>query len=233
MDDSVLQDVRFRTGKKIRPVVVTQTWLDQLCDRAYPEPGRTALTYDMLPGKAPSGEVETATDGEYYLLDPADTAKNTNLPPIIRLVNLLLRDAAAAGASDIHIEPQEGSMQVRQRVDGLLRDVLTLPHHLQNETISRLKIISGMDIAERRKPQDGRSRLRFEGRRIDLRVSTLPTQFGEKIVIRLLNSDRAILPFDEIDFSSENLRIMRSFMARPQGMILVTGPTGSGKNATP
>ncbi len=232
MDDSVLQDVRFRTGKKIRPVVVTQTWLDQLCDRAYPEPGRTALTYDMLPGKAPSGEVETATDGEYYLLDPADTAKNTNLPPIIRLVNLILSDAAAAGASDIHIEPQEGSMQVRQRVDGLLRDVLTLPHHLQNETISRLKIISGMDIAERRKPQDGRSRLRFEGRRIDLRVSTLPTQFGEKIVIRLLNSDRAILPFDQIDFSPNNLRIMRSFMSRPQGMILVTGPTGSGKTST-
>jgi type IV pilus assembly protein PilB len=117
-------------------------------------------------------------------------------------------------------------------VDGLLRDVLTLPHHLQDQTISRLKIISGMDIAERRKPQDGRSRLRFEGRRIDLRVSTLPTQFGEKIVIRLLNSDRAILPFDQIDFSSENLRIMRSFMSRPQGMILVTGPTGSGKTST-
>ena len=232
MDDSVLQDARFRTGKKIRPVVVTQTWLDQLCDRVYPEAERAALTYDMLPTKAPSGEVETATDGEYDLVDPADIAKNTNLPPIIRLVNLILSDAAAAGASDIHIEPQEGSVQVRQRVDGLLRDVLTLPHHLQDQTISRLKIISGMDIAERRKPQDGRSRLRYEGRRIDLRVSTLPTQFGEKVVIRLLNSDRAILPLDQIDFSSENLRIMRSFMSRPQGMILVTGPTGSGKTST-
>ena len=232
MDDSVLQDARFRTGKKIRPVVVTQTWLDDLCARVYPEAERAVPNYDMLPSKTPSGEVEIATDGEYDLVDPADIAKNTNLPPIIRLVNLILSDAAAAGASDIHIEPQEGSVQVRQRVDGLLRDVLTLPHHLQDQTISRLKIISGMDIAERRKPQDGRSRLRFEGRRIDLRVSTLPTQFGEKVVIRLLNSDRAILPFDEIDFSAENLRVMRSFMSRPQGMILVTGPTGSGKTST-
>ena len=97
----------------------------------------------------------------------------------------------------MHIEPHETFLQVRQRVDGLLRDVLTVPHHLQDQTISRLKIISGMDITERRKPQDGRSRLRFEGRRIDLRVSTLPTQFGEKVVIRLLNSERAILPLDE------------------------------------
>ncbi len=233
MDDSVLQDARFRTGKNIRPVVVTQTWLAELCAQVYPEAERVVPSYDMLPTKAPSGEVETSTDGDYYdLVDPADTAKSTNLPPIIRLVNLILSDAAAAGASDIHIEPQEGSLQVRQRVDGLLRDVLTLPHHLQDQTISRFKIISGMDIAERRKPQDGRSRLRFEGRRIDLRVSTLPTQFGEKVVIRLLNSDRAILPLDQIDFSSENLRIMRSFMSRPQGMILVTGPTGSGKTST-
>jgi type IV pilus assembly protein PilB len=233
MDDSVLQDARFRTGRNIRPVVVTQTWLDELCARVYPGAERAVPTYDMLPSKTPSGEVETSTDGDYYgLVDPADTAKSTNLPPIIRLVNLILSDAAAAGASDIHIEPQEGSVQVRQRVDGLLRDVMTLPHNLQDQTISRLKIISGMDIAERRKPQDGRSRLRYEGRRIDLRVSTLPTQFGEKVVIRLLNSDRAILPLDQIDFSSENLRIMRSFMSRPQGMILVTGPTGSGKTST-
>ncbi len=102
--------------------------------------------------------------------------------------------------------------------------MLTVPAHLQDQTISRLKIISGMDIAERRKPQDGRSRLRFEGRRIDLRVSTLPTQFGEKVVIRLLNSDEAITPLDDLGFSPENLRLMRSFLSRPQGMLLVTGP---------
>jgi type IV pilus assembly protein PilB len=230
MDDSVLQDVRFKTGRKTVAVVVTQTLLDRLCRRVYPEDDATP--YDMLGGADPTGEVEASDEGEYNLVDPATLAQGTKLPPIVRLVNLILSDAASAGASDVHIEPQEGSVQVRQRVDGLLHDVLTIPHHLQDQTISRLKIISGMDIAERRKPQDGRSRLRFEGRRIDLRVSTLPTQFGEKIVIRLLNSDRAILPLDQIGLAPENLRLMQSFLGRPQGMILVTGPTGSGKTST-
>ncbi len=231
MDDSVLQDVRFRTGRKTTAVVVTQTWLDRLYLRVYPmEAGPTP--YDMLDTFDPAGEVESTNEEEYDLVDPATLAKDTKLPPIVRLVNLILSDAASAGASDVHIEPQEGSVQVRQRVDGLLRDVLTIPHHLQDQTISRLKIISGMDIAERRKPQDGRSRLRYEGRRIDLRVSTLPTQFGEKIVIRLVNSDRAILPLDQIGLTPENLRLMQSFLSRAQGMILVTGPTGSGKTST-
>jgi type IV pilus assembly protein PilB len=230
MDDSVLQDVRFRTGRKTTAVVVTQTWLDRLYLRVYPmETGPTP--YDMLDTFDPAGEVES-TEEEYDLVDPATLAKDTKLPPIVRLVNLILSDAASAGASDVHIEPQEASLQVRQRVDGLLRDVLTIPHNLQDQTISRLKIISGMDISERRKPQDGRSRLRFGGRRIDLRVSTLPTQFGEKVVIRLLSSDHAILPLDQIGLTPENMRLMQSFLSHPQGMILVTGPTGSGKTST-
>ena len=231
MDDSVLQDVRFRTGRKTIAVVVTQTWLDRLYLRVYPmEAGPTP--YDMLDTFDPAGEVEATNEEEFDLVDPATLAKDTNLPPIVRLVNLILSDAASAGASDVHIEPQEASLQVRQRVDGLLRDVLTIPHNLQDQTISRLKIISGMDISERRKPQDGRSRLRFEGRRIDLRVSTLPTQFGEKVVIRLLSSDHAIAPLDQIGLTPENLRLMQLFLSHPQGMILVTGPTGSGKTST-
>jgi type IV pilus assembly protein PilB len=231
MNDSVLQDVRFRTGKKAVAVVATQTWIERLSRQIYP-PESGATSYDMLTNVNPAGEVEPTNDSEYDLLDPAALEKDTKLPPIVRLVNLILSDAATAGASDVHIEPHETFLQVRQRVDGLLRDVLTVPHHLQEQTISRLKIISGMDITERRKPQDGRSRLRFQGRRIDLRVSTLPTQFGEKVVIRLLNSERAILPLSGIDFAPDNLRLMKSFLAHPQGMILVTGPTGSGKTST-
>jgi type IV pilus assembly protein PilB len=231
MDYSVLQDAEFRTGMKGVAVVVTQTWLDKLWRRLYPEPDRAA-TYDMLAAVKPTGEVETSSDSEYELVDPASLAKDVQLPPIVKLVNLILSDAAKAGASDVHIEPHETLLQVRQRVDGLLHDVLTIPHHLQDATISRLKIMSGMDIAERRKPQDGRSRLRFEGRRIDLRVSTMPTQFGEKIVIRLLNTDRTILPLDQLGLSRENLRLIQSFLANAQGMILVTGPTGSGKTST-
>jgi type II secretory ATPase GspE/PulE/Tfp pilus assembly ATPase PilB-like protein/ActR/RegA family two-component response regulator len=231
MDYSVLQDVEFKTGRKTVAVVVTQTWLETAVARLYPELDR-ALSYDMLTGVNPAGEIESSNEAEYDLVDPATLARETELPPIVRLVNMILSDAAKAGASDVHIEPQEKFVQVRLRVDGLLRDVLTIPHHLQDQAISRFKIISGIDISERRKPQDGRSRLRFEGRRIDLRVSTLPTQFGEKVVIRLLNSERAILPLDQIDLAQENLRLIRSFLSHAQGMILVTGPTGSGKTST-
>ncbi len=151
---------------------------------------------------------------------------------MVRLVNLLLSDAASAGASDVHIEPQETLLQVRQRVDGLLHEVLTIPRHLQDATISRLKIMSGMDISERRKPQDGRCQLKLGGGRIDLRVSSMPTQFGEKIVIRLLNPDRAVLPIEDLGLAPGNLQLLQSFLARPQGMVLVTGPTGSGKSST-
>jgi type IV pilus assembly protein PilB len=226
---TVQQDVEFRTGRKVVPVVVTQTWLEQLIDHLYSE---SEATYELLADVSPAGEVEPAKGGEYDLVDPAALAKDTRLPPIVRLINLILSNAAKAGASDVHVEPNETFLQVRQRVDGLLREMLTVPRHLQDQTISRLKIISGMDIAERRKPQDGRCRLRFDGRRIDLRVSTLPTQFGEKVVIRLLNSDKAILPIEELGLAPDNLRTLRGFLARPQGMILVTGPTGSGKTST-
>ena len=227
--DSVLQDVEFRTGRKAVAVVVTETLLEKLLRRLYPETDRAAL--DRLDASKPSGEVEASSD-EYELADPVSLAKDVELPPIVKLVNLILSDAAKAGASDVHIEPHETALQVRQRVDGLLHDVLTVPHHLQDATISRIKIMSGMDIAERRKPQDGRCRLRFEGKRIDLRVSTMPTQFGEKIVIRLLNADKAIAPIDELALSVENLRLLQSFLSNAQGMILVTGPTGSGKTST-
>jgi type IV pilus assembly protein PilB len=231
LDYSILQDVEFRTGKKAVAVVVTQTWLEALLRRRYPEPEGSA-TYHMLDMVKPEGVVEADPEQEHELPDPAVLAKDLHLPPIVKLVNLILSDAAKAGASDVHIEPHETYLQVRQRVDGLLYDKLNIPHHLQDATISRLKIMSGMDISERRKPQDGRSRLRFAGRRIDLRVSTIPTQFGEKVVIRLLNTDRAILPMEELGMSPRNLHLTRSFLANSQGMILVTGPTGSGKTST-
>jgi type IV pilus assembly protein PilB len=231
LDHSVVQDVAFRSSKKVTAVVVTETWLERML--AQPDkPATGANLYDMLETSKPSGELEAAAMPEYELVDPVALAKDTQLPPIVRLVNLILSDAAKAGASDIHIEPQETGLLVRQRVDGLLKEVLTVPLHLRDQTISRLKIISGMDIAERRKPQDGRSRLRFDGRRIDLRVSSLPTQFGEKVVIRLLNADKAVLPMDQLGLSDSNLLVLKSFLAQPQGMVLVTGPTGSGKTST-
>jgi type II secretory ATPase GspE/PulE/Tfp pilus assembly ATPase PilB-like protein len=230
LDYSACQDAEFRTGKKAVAVVVTHTWLEKALDVMFAE--ARASAYNELTKTDPAGELEPSADEEYDLVDPNTLANDTNLPPIVRLVNLMLSDAARSGASDVHIEPQESSVLVRQRVDGMLREVLTIPLHLRDQTISRIKIISGMDIAERRKPQDGRSRLRFEGRRIDLRVSTLPTQFGEKVVIRMLNSDRSAIPIEQLGMNERELRTIRSFLARPQGLILVTGPTGSGKTST-
>jgi type IV pilus assembly protein PilB len=231
LDYSAIQDVMFRTSKQVVPVVAGQTSIVTLLNRFSSDPGEGPETYENLTGAISEGEVVPAEDME-EVVDAAKLAKDTKLAPVIRLVNLMLSGAAKAGASDIHVEPKEKNLLVRQRVDGLLQDVFKIPKHLQDATISRLKIISGMDISDRRRPQDGRSQLRFEGKRIDLRVSTLPTQFGEKVVIRLLDQRRAVMLMDKIDLTAENLRILQLLLLRPQGMILVTGPTGSGKSST-
>jgi type IV pilus assembly protein PilB len=231
LDYSAIQDVKFRTSKEILPVVASQSSILALLNSCLSDSAGTQGIYEDLTGGAPIGEIVPTEDLENSV-DAAKLAKDTKLAPVVRLVNLMLSGAAKAGASDVHVEPKEKNLLVRQRVDGLLQDVFKIPKHFQDATISRLKIISGMDISDRRRPQDGRSQLRFEGKRIDLRVSTLPTQFGEKVVIRLLDQSRAVTPIDKIDLTAENLRIMQLLLMRPQGMILVTGPTGSGKSST-
>ena len=231
LDYSTIQDVRFRSSKEVVPVVASQTSILALLNRFPTEVVEAEDTYESLTGAVPEGEVVAMGDAE-EVIDAAKLAKDTKLAPVIRLVNLVLSGAAKAGASDIHVEPKERTLLIRQRVDGLLHDVFRIPKHLQDATISRLKIISGMDISDRRRPQDVRSQLRFEGKRIDLRVSTLPTQYGEKVVIRLLDQKRAQMTMDQLDLTAENLRVLQSLLLRPQGMILVTGPTGSGKSST-
>lgn len=231
LDYPTIQDVMFRSSKEVVPVVATQTSIVKLLSRFPSEAVEAAETYQSLTGAVPEGEVVAVGEAEENI-DAAKLAKDTKLAPIIRLVNLVLSGAAKAGASDIHVEPKERALLVRQRVDGLLHDVYKIPKHLQDATISRLKIISGMDISDRRRPQDGRSQLRFEGKRIDLRVSTMPTQYGEKVVIRLLDQKRAQMKMDQLDLTAENLLAFQSLLLRPQGMILITGPTGSGKSST-
>ncbi|HMI50630.1 MAG TPA: ATPase, T2SS/T4P/T4SS family [Candidatus Saccharimonadales bacterium] len=231
LDYSAIQDVMFRTSKQVVPVVATQTAILRLQDLFPSKTVEADETYENLTGASPEGEVIAAEDVE-EAVDADKLARDTKLAPVVRLVNLMLSGAAKAGASDIHVEPKEKNLLVRQRVDGLLQEVFKIPKHLQDATISRLKIISGMDISDRRRPQDGRSRLRFEGQRIDLRVSTLPTQYGEKVVIRLLDQRRAVMPIEKIDLTPENLKMLQQLLLRPQGMILVTGPTGSGKSST-
>ncbi len=229
LDYSMTQDVEFRTGRQVIPVVATQNAIQTILDKIYPAAERIPEFPSDIEIK---GEVEAVGDTDLEVVDPAKLAQDTQMPPVVRLVNLILSSAAKDGASDIHLEPKENTVQVRYRVDGLLHDVIKIPKSQQEATISRIKIISGMDITERRRPQDGRSRLKFEGKRIDLRVSTLPTNFGEKVVIRLLDSKRADVAIDQMGLTPENLHAFQLMLSRPQGMILVTGPTGSGKSST-
>jgi type IV pilus assembly protein PilB len=228
MDYSTTQDVEFRAGKPVVAVVAAESSIQSLLDKFYP----LDLTAEALKAATLHGEVEELEDSEFEVVDPAKLAKDTKTPPVIRLVNLILSGAAQGGASDIHMEPKETYLQVRYRVDGLLHDVIRVGKDQQEAAISRMKIISGMDIADRRRPQDGRSRLRYEGKRIDLRVSTLPTQFGEKVVIRLLDSKRAQITMQQLGLTPENQHNFESMLSRAQGMILVTGPTGCGKTST-
>jgi type IV pilus assembly protein PilB len=229
-DFSTIQDVEFRTGYRVVAVVAGQTRIESLIRQIYLE--EAPANFDALDAPDIQGEVETLGISEIELVDPAKLAKDTQMPPVVRLVNLILSGAAKSGASDIHMEPKESYLQVRYRVDGLLRDVIKVPRNQSDATISRMKIISGMDIADRRRPQDGRSRLKYEGKRIDLRVSTLPTQFGEKVVVRLLDSKRAQVTMAQLGLTPENQHDFELMLSRPQGMILVTGPTGSGKSST-
>lgn len=229
-DYPTIQDAEFRSGKRILAVVASHAQIQNLICRTYAE--EPPANFDALGAVADQGEVETVTDSEIEVVDPAKLAKDTKMPPVVRLVNLILSGAAKIGASDIHMEPKENFLQVRYRVDGLLREVIKVPKNQMDAAISRMKIISGMDIADRRRPQDGRSRLKYEGKRIDLRVSSLPTQFGEKVVIRLLDSKRAQVTMEQLGLTAENLHAFQLMLSRPQGMILVTGPTGSGKSST-
>ena len=232
LDQSVIQEVEFQTSKWICPVVASETAILHVLARLQPKVDEKHLSYDLMASVIPEGEVEPTADDAYEVVDPAQLAKDVELPPVVRLVNLILTEAAKSGASDVHIEPHEGGLLVRNRVDGILHDVLEIPKHLQQSTISRFKIISGMDISERRKPQDGKSRLRVEQRAIDLRVSTLPTAFGEKVVLRLLDSANARIDMDQLGFAPDLLTKFQELLSRPQGLVLVTGPTGSGKTST-
>lgn len=152
--------------------------------------------------------------------------------PIVRIVNNLITEAILQGASDIHIEPLETNVRTRYRIDGVLYEHQSLPKKIQPGVTSRVKILANMDIAERRLPQDGRISLKFEGRRIDFRVSALPTVHGEKIVLRILDATSALLPLEKLGFSSENFRKFEDAIAQPYGMVLISGPTGSGKTTT-
>jgi type IV pilus assembly protein PilB len=216
-----IDDVKLYTGASdVEQVVAVGQQLREALARAW------SLASDSSEVGALASELDTAAAEDV----PADAGVDD--APIVKLVNAVLSDAARARVSDVHIEPQRNELRIRYRVDGLLRDVMTVPKGATAAVTSRIKIISGLDIAERRRPQDGRTRLSVDGMAIDVRVSTLPTMHGEKVVMRLLAKATDIPDLQASGFDEGQLTMLRSSLESPQGLIVICGPTGSGKTST-
>ena len=225
LDFIAQEEVKAASRKRVIPMIATHRATEQAISRLYGSEGTARVIEEM--------KREAGSAGPDIV--PAQLAKDSDSSegaPTIRFVNSLIERAFAERASDIHLEPQEGEMVVRMRIDGLLRRVLTVPAELQSTVISRLKIMGGMDIAERKVPQDGHAMLRVKGSEIDLRISSMPTVYGEKIVLRLLNKTSQLLSRDAIGLEGEDLEYYRTLLKNPSGVILLVGPTGSGKSTT-
>jgi type IV pilus assembly protein PilB len=216
-----LDDARASSGRVIKPLQVEERDLAAALDRYL-------RADDELNDLTSSLEEEaSATETQADLADGA-----LDDVPIVRFVNLLVSQAIQDHASDIHIEPGEHEVRVRYRIDGVLHEMTPAPKNIQNGVISRLKIMSDIDIAERRKPQDGRMSVRHGGRQIDLRVATLPTVWGEKVVMRILDNTNTSMTLKDLNLLEHNFEAYKESYSKPYGMILVTGPTGSGKSTT-
>ncbi len=217
-----IDDVRAATRLQIHLVVAERSDLASAIDRFHRADGELS---DL------TTELEEESAGTDLALAGQQEAQQDDAP-IVRFVNLLISQAIQDRASDIHIEPAERQMNVRYRIDGVLHEMQQAPKAIQNGVISRLKIMSDIDIAERRKPQDGRMSVSHGGRKIDLRVATLPTVWGEKVVMRILDNSESTMSLSDLAMLDYNMSAYRSSFTKPYGMILVTGPTGSGKSTT-
>ena len=220
-----IDDLRHKTGFDIEPAVATEREIKKALDEHY---GARGSIEDIL--KNIDQERLGLKEGEELELKKLQEISGE--PPVVRLVNLTIVSALTDTASDIHIEPEEDIIKVRYRIDGILHDRTALPKYLQSAIISRLKILSNLNIAERRSPQDGRFQMKMESRSIDIRVSIVPTIYGENMVLRLLDRSSAVLSLTKLGFSKEVLEKYQRLIYKPYGIILVCGPTGSGKTTT-
>ena len=221
-DGYAREAVRLATGADVEPVVGLRSEIDDLVERWYGQ-GRSAMGAIV---ETADGEGGADLDDVEHLRDLASEA------PVIRLVNLVIQRAVELRASDIHIEPFENRLKVRYRIDGVLEEGESPPSNLTAAVISRIKIMAKLNIAERRLPQDGRIMLRVQGKELDLRVSTVPTAHGESVVMRLLDRETVVFDFQRLGFTDDFLPQFQRVLEQPHGILLVTGPTGSGKTTT-
>jgi type IV pilus assembly protein PilB len=251
-----MDDIKFMTGYNVEPVVASETAVIEAILKYYPSSVKSVkpTAQSMAVASGPSTlemasrgleELQASLDGspgdvevleELQEISAEALAKQGEDAPVVRLVNVVLMSAIQKGASDIHIEPYEKELRVRYRIDGILYNIMAPPMKFRDAIVSRVKIMAKLDIAEKRLPQDGRIKIRFNesgvAKEIDFRVSVLPTLFGEKIVMRLLDKDKLMLDMTKLGFEPESLVKFEAAILRPWGMVLVTGPTGSGKTNT-
>jgi len=216
LDYFAIDELRMATGMRIEPVIASGEELDRAILRYY----GLQETVDQLLEHLPVRETDTG---------PQDAEENS---PVVRTVNQIIRQAVQIGASDIHIEPQVDSLRIRYRVDGMMRTERTLPLDMQNVIVARIKIMAGMNVAERRLPQDGRVELDIDFRKVDIRIATLPTIHGEKVVMRVLDLSHHLTEIEKLGFSPHNLQLFLKAINSPYGIVFITGPTGSGKTTT-
>jgi type IV pilus assembly protein PilB len=241
-----MDDIKFMTGYNVEPVVASDGAVNEALEKYYPTKAKAseqtnasaldaaAKALEQMPLEETTGDVEVLAELEEISAEALQ--RQGEEAPVIKLVNVILMSAIQKGASDIHIEPYEKEYRVRYRVDGILYNIMTPPMKFRDAITSRIKIMAKLDIAEKRLPQDGRIKIRFADngvtKDIDFRVSCLPTLFGEKIVLRLLDKDKLMLDMTKLGFESESLSKFEVAIQKPWGMVLVTGPTGSGKTNT-
>ena len=225
-----IDDIKFITGYEVKPVIASETAIKEAIAKHYEQSDALQTVVDSMAGL--DGEGLDLIHDEEEDVDESDLKNAGEEAPVVKLVNLILGEAILRGASDIHMEPYEKTYRIRYRVDGVLYDVMQPPARLKAALSSRVKIMSELDIAERRVPQDGRIKLKIKDKAVDLRVSTLPTLFGEKIVMRILDQSSLTLDLTKLGFEEKALNDFQEAINSPFGMVLVTGPTGSGKTTT-
>lgn len=219
---NAIEDIRNVTKKQIVPMIGTAAAIDKAIVMLYGSEGVSKAINEMQ-----GDYIDEEQKKEAEAIDNDETTA-----PAIRIVNSIIERGVTEGASDIHIEPRDGGLTIRMRIDGVLHQILEIPQSLQNAVISRVKIMANMDIAEKRIPQDGRSNVLIKGRDADMRISALPTKYGEKIVIRFLEKSEALLSTDGIGLKGKHLEDFNNLLGNSNGVILITGPTGSGKSTT-